>query len=140
VIVLANRGDMDLGLATKVADVTLEGKFKEEPPKEKQEGKEKAEPVTLTQEQQAEFVGGFYSAELDVFYHVAVKDGKLEMRYRKGVFTLEPLGEDRFRVSQVGAITVQFRRDAGKRVVGFAITTGRIRNLRFDRAEVKLTK
>jgi hypothetical protein len=144
VIVLANRGDMNMGLATEVADIVLEGKLKEAPtpPKDKQKAddQKQAEPMTLTAAQQAEYVGEFYSGELDAFYRVAVKDGKLTVRSPKGQGTLEPLGEDRFRPVLGGAGTLHFGRDAEKRVNGFTITTGQIRNLRFDRAEIKLVK
>ncbi len=140
VIVLANRADMNTGLAHKVADVVLEGKLKPAPKEEPKKPPKKSDPVTLSPEQQQAFPGDFYSAELEAIYHVAVKDGKLVMRHRKGEAILRPLGEDKFSAPLAGPVTLHFRRDAGKQVTGFTIDAGRIRNLRFTRAEIKLAK
>lgn len=83
-------------------------------------------------EELAAYAGRYRSDELDVVYTVAVEEGRLVIRRRKNEpTTLEPAHADAFN----GAADVRFTRDAAGRVDGFLLTTGRVRNLRFARAD-----
>jgi hypothetical protein len=69
---------------------------------------------------------------LETSWLVQVKDGGLVLQHRRhGEIPLRPAARDRFRGSNLGSL--QFERDSGGKVTGFKVTTGRVRNLRFDR-------
>jgi CubicO group peptidase (beta-lactamase class C family) len=92
------------------------------------------ETTAATQAQLAEFSGDYYSTELGTTYTVIVKEGQLIAQHRRhDDIKLTQLEGDRFRGSQWFFQRVQFTRDADKRVVGFRLTGGRVRNLRFDK-------
>ncbi len=78
-----------------------------------------------------EFIGRYYSEELEALYTAEELDGKLILSRRKyQPAELVPLAPDLF-ASSLGAH--QFERDRTGRVVIMLLTTGRVRNLRFVR-------
>ena len=84
--------------------------------------------------QLTQFAGDYYSPELGTSYMLVVKDGKLVAQHRRhDDFSLTELDGDLFSGSRWYFQTVQFTRDAEKRITGFRLTSGRVRNLRFDR-------
>jgi CubicO group peptidase (beta-lactamase class C family) len=92
-------------------------------------------------EQLQEFAGTFYSPELETIFTFSVKDGKLQLRHRKGEVVLRPLERDGFAGDfgeYGGTINLRFTRGEGKQVREFLLSSGRVRNLRFVRAEVKI--
>jgi CubicO group peptidase (beta-lactamase class C family) len=103
-----------------------------------------AKPIqkfTPTTEQLKEFVGTFYSEELEVMYSFIVKGDNLILRHRKGEVVLRPMQTDGFAGNfgeYGGTINLSFGRNGSKQVSGFLLTSGRVRNLRFVRAEVKI--
>jgi CubicO group peptidase (beta-lactamase class C family) len=87
-----------------------------------------------------ECVGDFYSDELEVLYHVVLRDGKLWLRHRKGEFALRPWLAGQFFGDfgdYGGMVTLRFAYNSDKRVNGFTLSSGRVKNLRFARAEIK---
>jgi CubicO group peptidase (beta-lactamase class C family) len=78
----------------------------------------------------AEYVGAYFSEELDVTYNVVLDGDKLAIR-GKGIpaRTIQPTYRDSFIGS--GGAQFQFSRDARARVSGFAVQAGRIRNVLF---------
>lgn len=79
-----------------------------------------------------DYAGHYRSEELDTTWLVQVKEGKLVLQHRRqGEIPLRSTTRDRFSASNVGSM--QFERDSGGKVIGFKVTTGRVRNLRFDR-------
>jgi CubicO group peptidase (beta-lactamase class C family) len=85
-------------------------------------------------ERLAEFAGNYYSPELGTTYTMVVQNGQLVAQHqRHNDITLTPFDGDRFRGSQWFFQRVQFTRDGEKRVNGFRLSGGRVRNLRFDR-------
>jgi CubicO group peptidase (beta-lactamase class C family) len=79
-----------------------------------------------------DYAGHYRSEELETAWSVEVKEGKLVLQHRRqGEIPLRSMTRDRFNASNLGSI--QFERDSGGKVIGFKITTGRIRNLRFER-------
>jgi CubicO group peptidase (beta-lactamase class C family) len=90
-------------------------------------------PASYTPQQLEEFTGTFYSGEIDATYTLALQDEKLVLR-RKNVDGETPLVvqfADTF--SAAGTGSIHFTRDAKHRITGFLLTTGRVRNLRFDK-------
>jgi hypothetical protein len=84
--------------------------------------------------QLTEFGGDYYSPELGTTYTLVVKDGKLVAQHRRhDDISLTELDGDLFSGNRWFFQTVQFTRDSQKRITGFRLTSGRVRNLRFDR-------
>jgi hypothetical protein len=81
----------------------------------------------------AQYVGTYYSSELDVVYRIVVEDGSLAaQRPRQPALELFPSDRNRFGSSSPGLSTVEFSREEFNRVDGFRASGGRVRNLRFD--------
>ncbi len=84
--------------------------------------------------QLVQFAGDYYSPELGTSYSLVVKDGKLVAQHRRhDDISLSELDGDLFSGNRWFFQTVQFTRDSEKRITGFRLTSGRVRNLRFDR-------
>jgi CubicO group peptidase (beta-lactamase class C family) len=120
-------------MAMQVADLYLADQFKPgaSKPAAQSSGPAKlAEPITLTAEQLAEFIGSFYSEELETTYNMVVENGRLVTIDRNG--TKRPLiarPTDLFTLVQ--GVQFEFTRDAQRKVTGFGVNAGRIRNVRF---------
>jgi CubicO group peptidase (beta-lactamase class C family) len=94
----------------------------------------RTEITPATPAQLAEFAGDYYSAELGTTYTLVIKEGQLIAQHRRhDDIRLNQFEGDRFRGSQWFFQRVQFTRDADKHVVGFRLTGGRVRNVRFDK-------
>jgi CubicO group peptidase (beta-lactamase class C family) len=77
-------------------------------------------------------VGDYYSEELRTVYSFELRNGKLMVRYPRGVMELKPVNRDVFIAGYpLGVLTT--RRDAAGKCQGFDATTGRVRNLKFER-------
>lgn len=140
VICLANvRGPIDsTALAYKVADIYLADAFKPSLSQVKanesvrQSGSNAVAPFSLTPTQLAEYVGDYYSDELQVTYKVLLEDNKLVARYRQvinGVLT--PVGRDEFKL--YGAIGIRFSRNNQNRITSFTPQNGGAKNILFVR-------
>jgi hypothetical protein len=82
----------------------------------------------------AEYAGSYYSDELGTAYTIVVKDGKLSAEHQRNEdVRLTPTARDQFSGSAWFFSRVSFTRDKDRRVTGFRLTGGRVRNLRFDR-------
>ena len=87
-----------------------------------------------TEAQLNQFAGDYYSPELGTSYMLVVKDGKLVAQHRRhDDIPLTELEGDLFSSNRWFFQTVQFTRDGEKRITGFRLSSGRVRNLRFDR-------
>jgi CubicO group peptidase (beta-lactamase class C family) len=89
-----------------------------------------ASPVALSVAELSQYEGTYYSVELDTQYAVVLQEGKLLLRRKKfRDETLAPTKADEFNSDAIGAL--KFSRDSEKRISGFEINAGRVRNLRF---------
>lgn len=79
------------------------------------------------------FAGSFYSPDIDSTYTIILKGDILVLRRRNvdGDTTLVQQFADGF--SAVGTGSLRFIRDRKHQVSGFLLSTGRVRNLRFDK-------
>ena len=83
-----------------------------------------------------DYVGEFYSAELDTSYWLAIREGALVAHHRRhGDIELTPLLRDEFRGNQWFIPVLEFDRDQREQVIEFRITQGRSRNMRFERRD-----
>ncbi len=93
----------------------------------------KATPAAPDAASRVEYTGTYWSDDLAVEYRVEVADGRLRMWNRKrGAIPMRPRAEDRF---SAASLQVTFTRDAALRIDGFTASTGRVRQVRFDRVE-----
>ncbi|MEK7832667.1 MAG: serine hydrolase domain-containing protein [Acidobacteriota bacterium] len=132
VICLCNIGSATpYALARQVADIYLADLLKpaEARPNSAPPASNSPQPPTLTAEQLAEYIGVYYSEELDATYRVVIEDGKLFIKARNATrASLVPRPKDEFR--QLGTI-FSFARNDQKQVTGFALNGGRARGIRF---------
>lgn len=90
-------------------------------------------PATYKPHHLAEFAGKYESDEVGTTYTITPQDDKLLFRTGSwGTFVLSPRFVDSFaNPSEMG--TLIFMRDKSKRVSGFVIRSGKVKNLRFDK-------
>jgi CubicO group peptidase (beta-lactamase class C family) len=89
--------------------------------------------ISYTPQQLAEFAGEYYSPEADATYSITPEDGKLLLNAKKWAdFSLPARFTDSF-ANQETIGSLMFLRDAKKRVSGFVIRSGKVRNLRFNK-------
>lgn len=87
-----------------------------------------------TAAQLAEFSGDYYSPELGTTYTMLVKDGRLTVQHRRhDDMQLTELDGDLFTGAQWFFQRVKFTRNHEKRIDGFRLTSGRVRNIRFEK-------
>ena len=80
------------------------------------------------------YVGTYRSAEAGTAYEFIEKDGKLIARHRRhGDIQLRFAGTDRFAGGAWFFRGIRFVRDKGGRLTGFRLSTGRVKNLWFQR-------
>ena len=90
----------------------------------------RAVEVDLQPSECLEFIGEYYSPELDTKYIVTVNDSVLFVKIpRNNKLEFFPFAKDEFS----GNFFIQFSRGKRKKVEGFYLTTGRVRNLYFEK-------
>jgi CubicO group peptidase (beta-lactamase class C family) len=90
-------------------------------------------PIKIDVSKFGQYAGSYHSAELETTYRVYVHNNKLMVHHmRLGDFELVPdiSNEDLF-TGDAGRL--QFDKDSQGNVIGFNLSGGRIRNIRFDR-------
>jgi hypothetical protein len=132
VAILSNLSDFPTGrIARQIADLYLADEFTEpEAPQERRERK-KAETISLPSSRLMEYVGKYYSDELDVLYALEVVDGGLVLELREKLHELSPFAEDRFGWE---GRELQFARDQEGRITGFSVEEGIVKNIKFMKA------
>lgn len=133
---LCNLGTVNpSGFAQQVANIYLADQFKAtetKPSTMRGTPPKLPDPITLTAEQLGEYVGSFYSEELDTTYKLVVEEGKLLVIDRNETKrSLVARSKELFTLIQ-GA-QFEFTRDAVGKVTGFGVNAGRIRGVRFVR-------
>jgi len=145
VVILSNLGSFEPErIARRIADVYLADQFTESKEKvEREEGlspKTKPTLKTLSTAALAEFVGTYYSDELDATAILKMKDDKLSMKLGRHESFVEAISTDGFMGTymnddayDLGTCRIDFIRDESKRVVGFVMQADEIRNLGFNK-------
>jgi CubicO group peptidase (beta-lactamase class C family) len=84
-----------------------------------------------TAEDLADYAGRYFSVELETFYRLVVEEGELTLHHRRlDEASLSAGEEDSF---SGGGFTFSFERDRNGEVIGFYLSNGRTRDVRFDR-------
>lgn len=96
---------------------------------------ESVKPAAYRPQDLNEFAGSYYSAELDTTYTLTPRGDKLLFRTGNwGDFLLSPRFADSFaNPEEMGSLL--FTRDRGKRVKGFVIRSGKVKNLPFNKVK-----
>ncbi len=140
VVILSNLANFNpTARAFEVADMYLADHLEPKVAKADKSPKSKPEAsdtLRLSKKQLAEFVGAYYSDELDVTYRISRQDRQLFLSVNnRPKIAMKPSGKDAFSKP----FKLFFRRDEHERVVGFTIDAGRVTNLNFMRKSVEGT-
>jgi CubicO group peptidase (beta-lactamase class C family) len=132
VIILSNLSSVVPGrLARQVADLYLEKNFKAEKPKPKRRKVEKPAAAQIPEKTLMEYTGDYHSEEVHTGFQILFEEGKLHLRRRERQnLLMQALAKDRFRVR---SWTIMFIRDEEGQISGFRLTSGRVRNLLFEK-------
>src|SRR5262249_62132377 len=96
---------------------------------------ERAQPAP---ERLPAYSGVYFSEELSTIYFLTVRDGKLFARHPRGEFELQPFMVDSFiPAGQSPAGRMDFECQAAGRCESFRVSNGRVRNLLFERIELR---
>ncbi len=88
------------------------------------------EPFSPTVDMLKEYVGPYYSGELDTRYDIVIKSGALSVLDRRGEDT-PAVAQKKDLFLAGGFARIQFQRDGNGVITGFLISTGRVLNLKF---------
>lgn len=133
VVILSNLSNFSTGrIARKIADLYLADQFTESPtPRQRQRPQgERPKPVKLTSSQLQTYVGNYYSDELDITYILDVENNNLVLKLRETSSILTAYSTDNF---GWGRKRLEFKRDGGKKIIGFIMQAGRVKNLKFQK-------
>jgi len=133
VVILSNLSNFSTGrIARKIADLYLADQFTESPtPRQRQRPQgERPKPVKLSSSQLKKYVGNYYSDELDITYTLDVESNNLVLKLRETSSILAAYSTDNF---GWGRRRLEFKRDRGKRIIGFILQAGRVKNLKFQK-------
>jgi CubicO group peptidase (beta-lactamase class C family) len=94
----------------------------------------RVEPFNPDSAALGQYTGSYYSEELGTTYTLTIKDGKLVVQHRRhDDITLTPRASDMFSGNIWWLSRIAFVRDKENRIIGFKLSGGRVRNLRFDK-------
>jgi len=91
--------------------------------------------VSPTSAQLAEYVGEYYSDELQVTYKLVFEDGKLFFRHKRALEN--PLSSTLSDMFRIRGATIHFIRDDQNKISAFTLSSERVRNIRFVRKRVE---
>jgi len=134
VICLCNIGSANPGgLARQVADIYLADQIKpaQAGSNSTTAAPTRVQPPTLTAEQMTEYIGSYYSEELDTTYRVIFEDNRLSIKQRntfRGNLFLQ--AKDEFRLLDA---TISFVRNDQGQITGFTLSGGRVKGIQFVR-------
>jgi hypothetical protein len=133
---------MELG--RQIADIYLKDYFaplksKPDEPDIDRGDKVSKKSFKLGKKQLWEYSGQYYSEELETEYRIIVRNGQLVATHiRNEDVVLTPVDKDQFSGDQWWFRNVSYLRDKKDKIIGFQLTTGRVRNLHFKRNGVLL--
>lgn len=140
IVILSNLSNFRTGqIARKIADLYLTDQFTETPvPRRRRRySEERPEPITLPISKLLDYVGKYYSDELDITYALTVEDGNLvltlrETSYRLTAYSIDSFGWRSFESEFV----LEFTRNKEHKITGFVGREDIIKNMKFK----KITK
>ncbi|NOR15026.1 MAG: DUF3471 domain-containing protein [Candidatus Aminicenantes bacterium] len=135
VAILSNLSTFPTGrLARQIADLYLADQFKEPPPPRQRRLRKSPEPVSLPVSQLKEYIGKYYSGELDFTYTLKVENSSLILELRETSHTLSPYGIDSFGWRDR---KLDFTRDEENKITGFTLEEGIVKNIKFTKIDLQ---
>lgn len=133
IVILSNLSTFRPGrIARKIADFYLVDQFTKPPAAGQRErsSEERPEPITLPSSQLQKYAGDYYSVELDITYTLDVENNNLVLKLRETSSTLTPYSTQSF---GWGRHNLNFTRNSEKRITGFVLRAGSVKNIRFQK-------
>jgi CubicO group peptidase (beta-lactamase class C family) len=107
------------------------GRIARKTPRQRQRPRgERPKPVKLSSSQLQTYIGNYYSDELDITYTLVVESNNLVLKLRETSSILAPYSADNF---GWGRRRMEFKRDKDKKIIGFILQAGRVKNLKFQK-------
>jgi len=141
VVIHANLGSFNPGrIARSIADLYLADQFTAAPVSRQQRPQQKRpEPIALSTRELEEFVGEYYSDELDATAILEMENNNLVLKLGRHKSNLTPISSKGFLTTylnddaySLSTRRLDFKRDRKRKITGFVIQAGRIQNLRFE--------
>jgi len=133
IAILSNLSNFPTGrIASQIADIYLVDLFKESPSPRQRRRREIPESISLPVSQLKEYVGKYYSDELDFTYTFKVENKSLILELRETVYTLSPYAVDSFGWR---GRKLDFNRDKENKITGFTLEEGIVRNMKFKKID-----
>lgn len=138
VSVFSNLASFDPGsLSFTIADLYLKDQLKEEKPKPNPAPpapEEKKIPFDASKVKLSEFVGTFYSPELETAYTFVVENDTLRAHHqRHDDMKFTPMRPNVFRANQWYLGEVEFERNKANQITGLRASNGRVRGVKFEK-------
>ena len=141
VVILCNLDTFNpLNLAEKVADIYLAdvlAPIEASKPEKEIESAEDTKSAPLAPEQLTEFEGDYYTEELDTTYTIRVCEEGLVAQHIRHDDILLTYTDGHFHGDSWFFLEIHFTRDDAGQVTGFRLTGNRVRNLYFEKKEIK---
>ena len=129
VVILSNLSNFPTGrIARQIADLYLADQFTEPLSQRRRRRRKIPMPISLPVSQLREFVGKYYSDELDITYMFKVENSQLILELRETLYTLSPYAVDSF--GWQGRM-LGFMRDEDNNITGFTLEDGIVKNMKF---------
>jgi hypothetical protein len=140
VLVLSNLASFPSSeLAKKVADIYLDDSFTaaSRPARRVERSTPPTIELDIAASELEAHAGSYYSMELAATYRFRLEGGSLTCRvgYAPALIELAPIGPDTWRG---GSMEFRFTRDRGRRITGLNVSSGRIRDISFERLDSKI--
>ena len=95
---------------------------------------QKKQMPCMSRDELTEFEADYFSPELRTTYSFVAEDGKLVMKHQRHEDTeIVPLDENTFMGKGRRPGKIMFKEDSAGQIMGFELTAGRIRNVKFNR-------
>ncbi len=129
VVILSNLSNFPTGkIARQIADLYLADQFTEPPSQRRRRRREIPETISLPISQLKEYVGKYYSDELDITYTFNVENSQLILELRETLYVLSPYAIDHFGWQ---GRKLYFTRDEDNNITGFTLEEGIVKNMKF---------
>jgi CubicO group peptidase (beta-lactamase class C family) len=135
IAILSNLSNFPTGrVSRQIADLYLADLFKEPPLPRQRRRREIPKPISIPVSQLKEYVGKYYSDELDFTYTFKVENSSLILELRETAYTLSPYAVDSYGWR---GRKLDFTRDEENQVTGFTLEEGIVKNMKFTKIDSK---
>jgi hypothetical protein len=135
IVILSNLSTFPTGrIARQIADLYLGDQFKEPPSTTQKRRCKIPEPISLPVSQLKEYIGKYYSDELDFTYTFKVENRNLILELRETSHLLSPYAIDSFGWQRR---KLDFIRDKKNKIIGFTLEEGIVNNMKFTKIDLQ---